>query len=205
MATDRSADIIQVQIQKDMTIDDRRRYHREAAKWFRSQRARFPGLSDGEARSQILTETIREMRALSPEEKFRLQDRWVPHPFPDMAEPVKQWRFVTDMDDYGDAHVANLLLLATLWPVDMIFNRIRRRLAAFERPVTSVRRARRSWQIYAPYDPEMLEKYLTIFRVWHNYVWVNANTGKTAAETLGLAKGKIRIQDIVYFDVRKFI
>ncbi len=47
---DRSADIIQVQIQKDLTIDDRRRYHREAAKWFKSERARFPGLSDGEAR-----------------------------------------------------------------------------------------------------------------------------------------------------------
>jgi hypothetical protein len=145
------------------------------------------------------------MRAQSPEERFRLRDSWVPHPFPDIAEPVKRWRFVTDMDDYGDDHVTNLLLLATLWPVDTVFNRVRRRLAAFERPVNSVRRARRLWQIYAPYDPGMLEKYLTIFRVWHNYVWVNGKTGKTAAETLGLAKGKIRIQDIVYFDVRKFI
>jgi hypothetical protein len=43
---------------------------------------------------------------------------------------------------------------------------------------------------------------LTIFRVWHNFVWVSPRTKKAAAMQLGLAHGKIRIQDILYFDVR---
>jgi hypothetical protein len=48
----------------------------------------------------------------------------------------------------------------------------------------------------------MVEKVLTIFRVWHNFVWVSPRTKKAAAMQLGLAHGKIRIQDILYFDVR---
>jgi hypothetical protein len=202
---DRSADIIQVKITKDLTVDTRKEMYGKAKAWFASERGRFPELDDRAARSAILTERIALLRESSPLERHRLQDVWIDHPFPDIAEPGKRWRFLTDVDDYDDQHVANLLLLATLWPIDTVFNRIRRRLAAFERPVTSVRRARRLWQIYAPYDAGMLEKYLTIFRVWHNYVWISPKTGKTAAETIGLAQGKIRIQDIVYFDVRGYI
>jgi hypothetical protein len=201
---DRSADVIQVAIQKDLTVDMRRQNNREARSWFETERRRFPSLSDAEARTAILREQIASRRADSPLASRRLQNLWIDHPFPDPAEPGKRWRFVTDVDDHDDAHVANLLLLATLWPIDTVFNRIRRRLAAFERPVRSVRRTGRLWQIYAPYDASMLEKYLTIFRVWHNYVWVSPKTGKTSAEMLGLAAGKIRIQDIVYFNDRIF-
>jgi hypothetical protein len=66
-----------------------------------------------------------------------------------------------------------------------------------------MRRANGLWDIYAPYDPAMIEKVLTIYRVWHNYVWVSPKTKKTAAEILGLAAGKIRTQDILYFDSRR--
>jgi hypothetical protein len=38
--------------------------------------------------------------------------------------------------------------------------------------------------------------------VWHNFVWINKKTNMTAAERIGLAKGKVRIEDIVYFDAR---
>ncbi len=55
------------------------------------------------------------------------------------------------------------------------------------------------WHIYAPYDPIMVEKLLTIYRVWHNYVWINKKSGRTAAEVIGLAQGKVRPQDIIYF------
>ena len=202
---DRSADVVQVDITKDMTVDNRKREYGRAKAWFDVERKRFPDLDDAAARSAILAERVGELRKNSPSEARRLQGVWIDHPFPDIAEPRKRWRFLTDVDDYDDRHVANLLLRASLWPVDTVFNRIRRRLAAFERPVSSVRRARRLWQIYAPYDAGMLEKYLTIFRVWHNYVWVNPKTGKTAAEVIGLAAGKIRVQDIIYFDLREFV
>jgi hypothetical protein len=45
----------------------------------------------------------------------------------------------------------------------------------------------------------MIEKVLTIFRVWHNYVWIGEKSNATAAERIGLAQGKIRIQDILNF------
>ena len=172
-------------------------------KWVRSRERRgdgqkglFPGLSDGEVRTAIFAGEIRAARRLYDNE---ISGLWFDHKFPDMGEPSKRFKFVTDLADYDDEHVANLLLLATLWPIDTVFNRIRRRMAAFERPVASVSRARRLWHLYAPYEPAMVEKLLVIYRTWHNFVWVSPKTDRTAAELLGLTNGKIRAQDIVYF------
>ena len=201
----RQADVVQVDIQKNLTIDQRKNAHGKAKRWFEGERARFPDIKDNVIRTAILAERIAAAREASKAEKGKLQDVWLEYPFPDMAEPGKKLRFVTDLDDYDDHHVANLLMKGSLWPVDTVFNRIRRRMVMFERPVQSVRRARRMWHIYAPYDAAMVEKMLTIFRVWHNYVWVDGKAKKTAAEKLGMAEGKVRMQDIVYFDVRSKI
>jgi len=76
----------------------------------------------------------------------RLANTWIDSPFPDLAEPNKRNRFVTDLGDYDDAHVANLLLKASLWPIDSVFNRVRRRLSLCERPVNSSRRANQRWR-----------------------------------------------------------
>jgi hypothetical protein len=105
------------------------------------------------------------LRSADPENPHALQDVWLTYPLPDLAEPEKQIRFVTDLGDYDDEHVANLLMKATLWPIDTVFNRIRRRLALCERPIRSRRRASGVWHIYAPYEPAMIEKLLTIYRV----------------------------------------
>jgi len=191
----RQADVVQVDIQKDLTIDQRKNSHGKAKRWFEGERARFPGMKDNVVRTAILAERVAAAREASKAERGKLQDVWLEYPFPDMAEPGKKLRFVTDLDDYDDHHVANLLMKGSLWPVDTVFNRIRRRMSMFERPVQSVRRARRMWHIYAPYDAAMVEKMLTIFRVWHNYVWVDAKAKKTAAEKLGMAEGKVRMQD----------
>ena len=80
-----------------------------------------------------------------------------------------------------------------------IYEEWERQATHLRAPVQSVRRARRMWHIYAPYDPIMVEKLLTIYRVWHNYVWINKKSGRTAAEVIGLAQGKVRPQDIIYF------
>jgi hypothetical protein len=90
-------------------------------------------------------------------------------------------------------------LKATLWPIDTVFNQLRRRLSLCERAIPSARRTTRLWHIYAPYNPAMLVKVLTIFRVWENYVWINKQTKRTAAMTIGLAQGKIRIHDILQY------
>jgi hypothetical protein len=193
----RTADIAVLQIDKQLTVDARNAALAKAAKWFKTEQTRFTGLSERQARSAIMAQIVAAARSSAPE--HRLQNVWIGSPFPDLAEPNKRIRFVTDLGDYDDAHTANLLLKATLWPIDSVFNRVRRRLTFCERPVNSVRRANRRWHIYAPYDPQMIAKVLTIFRVWHNYVWIGEKSNATAAERLGLAQGKIRIQDILSF------
>jgi transposase-like protein len=198
----RKADIVVAYISKTLNTIQRQNKNAEARAWFRDERKKYPDLSDKEAKTAIMAAQIAAIRAASPTPNTALQQTTITHPFPDAAEPEKRVRYVTDYGDYDDAHTANLLMKATLWPVDTVFNRIRRRIAFCERPIRSVRRANGLWDIYAPYDPAMIEKVLTIYRVWHNFVWVSPKTKKTAAEGLGLAAGKIRTQDILYFDIR---
>ena len=46
------------------------------------------------------------------------------------------------------------------------------------------------------------EKLLVLLRVYWNYCYVakNSKDGETPAQRLGLAKGRVRVEDIVYFD-----
>ena len=151
--------------------------------------------SDGEAVG-IMRQIVVGQR--STEEPFN--ELWFDLPFPDAAEPQKSVRYVTDHNDHEtDQETAELMLLATLWPVDTVFNRIRSRLSICDRPFTSVRRARRFWHKYAPYDPAQLEKMLTIYRCWQNYIWKDERKKTTAAEKLGLGMGPIKMEDVLYF------
>src|SRR5208282_3232378 len=149
-------------------------------------RSREDGLDEQRAATAVVAEEIRRLRDASPEPGRKLQSIWISNPIPDAAEPRKFWRFVSD-DDHLHNHDAAFLL---------------RRVAMFERPVSSVRRARRSWQIYAAYDPGMVGLMLEIFRVWHNWLWRSPRDGMTAAERLGLAAGQVREDHILGYDVR---
>ena len=66
----------------------------------------------------------------------------------------------------------------------------------------------RVWRGYTPYNPAMIEKILDIYRVFHNYVKLGdaerTEDGATVALAtpamkLGLARGPMRIEDILYF------
>jgi len=119
----RTADIAVLHIDKELTVDARNAALAKAASWFRAERARFPELSERQARSAILTEIIAAARSTAPDN--RLQNSWISSPFPDLAEPNKRIRFVTDLGDYDDAHAASLLLKATLWPPAPLPRRVR--------------------------------------------------------------------------------
>jgi len=54
------------------------------------------------------------------------------------------------------------------------------------------------WYGYSPYNPEIIVKLLTIFRVFYNYCLTGIG-GTTPAMRLGLAKGKVGLEDIIYF------
>jgi len=207
---DHTAEVVQVRIAKELSIDDRRKELADARRTFAAAVAALPkpirirddGLDDQRAATAVVAEEIRRLREASPDRDRKLQGVWIRNPIPDISEPRKFWRYASDDGHLYNHDAAFLLRMSTLWPVDKTFAMLRRRMAMFERPVSSVRRARRSWQIYAAYDPRMVGQMLEIFRVWHNWLWRSPRDGATAAERLGLATGEVREDHILGYDVR---
>ena len=126
------------------------------------------------------------------------KDRWLTHPFPSMSEPEKAVCYLTDYDDYDDDHLAWLYNKASLRAIDAFFMQVRRRLSLLERPITTASNNRRVWHGYSAYNPRSIVKLLEMFRVFYNYVLVGMDK-KTPAMRLGLAKGQVSLEDIVYF------
>jgi hypothetical protein len=76
-----------------------------------------------------------------------------------------------------------------------------------ERPMATPS-SNRTWHGYSSYNPEIVQKLLDIFRVHYNFVKAErtrkAADGsplmpRTPAMRLGLAKGRVRMEDILYF------
>ena len=207
---DHTAEVVQVRITKELSVDDRRKELADARRIFAAAVAALPkpirakddGLDDHRAATVVVAEDIGRLREASPHRDRKLQRVWIRNPLPDMSEPRKLWRYVSDDGHLSNHDAAYLLRMSALSPVDKSFAMLRRRVAMFERPVSSVRRARRSWQIYAAYDPRMVGQMLEIFRVWHNWLWRSPRDGMTAAERLGLASGTVREDHILGYDIR---
>ncbi|PWC77146.1 hypothetical protein TSH64_21950 [Azospirillum sp. TSH64] len=206
---DRWADAFFVAIAKDRTVDEKRTATAEATKRL-EQALTARGLNPAKAtptevrrvKVAVMRERIQAITDASPEERGRLDGKWVDHPFPTMAEPEKKVALLTDLNGYDDDdldRLAHLFNRASLHAIDRFFMLVRRRLRLLERPISPTRRARRVWHGYAPYDPAMVGKCLDIFRVWYNWCFTGED-GLTPAERLGVAKGKVRMEDIVYFD-----
>lgn len=126
-----------------------------------------PKLRAYEVRLQML---LNEMGAM--EEKGKWKDLWLHHPFPDMSEPNKAVCYLTNKGTYdGDPdHLAWLYGKASLHAVNRFFLQLRRRVSMLERPIRSASSQQRSWFGYSPYNPEMIQKLIDIFRVFYNYV-----------------------------------
>lgn len=126
------------------------------------------------------------------------KDRWLAHPLPSMSEPDRRVCWLTDMGGYDALHAARLYLKATLHPIDRYFMQVRRRLSLAERPIGSASAARRTWFGYSAYQPANLARALDIFRVFYDYCQLGED-GKTPAMRLGLARGPVAPEDILYF------
>jgi hypothetical protein len=95
-------------------------------------------------------------------------------------------------------HYALLHLKATLTAVDRFFMQVRRSLTIAERAVASSNTDRRLWHGKSAYNPEVLVKVLSIYRTYFNYCEVGQDR-KTPAMRLGLARGPVAPEDVVYF------
>lgn len=189
----RKADAFFVKINKDMTISEKRAFISHSRAEFDEARKLHPMLNDSELENLLIKERIASMSTIG-----KWQDKWMQHPFPNMSEPEKAVCYLTDYGDYDEDHLARLYNKASLHAIDRFFMQVRRRLSILERPIASSSNMRRTWYGYSAYNPDTIVKMLGLFRVFYNYCLAGQD-GKTPAMRLGLAKGKVSLEDIIYF------
>jgi hypothetical protein len=186
-------DAFYVRINAEATIDQKRQILADNRRRMEAMKQAHPGLKDGQLKLLMLKEKMAQVVNIGT-----WQDRWVEHPFPNMGEPEKAMCYLTDIQNYDEDHLAWLYNKASLHAIDRFFMQVRRRLSLLERPISSSASPGRRWFGYGPYKPVMVGKLLDIFRVFYNFVEVGKNK-QTPAMRLGLAKGKITVEDIIYY------
>ncbi|GAV19108.1 hypothetical protein MMIC_P0037 [Mariprofundus micogutta] len=188
----RTCDAFYVRINKDMTVDEKRRTLADSRREFRQAQKANPSLSESEVKLMLIKQRMGNMAEIG-----KWKDRWLLHPFPNMSEPEKAICYLTDYGDYDTDHQAWLYNKASMHGIDCFFMQVRRRLSLLERPIASASATGRRWFGYSAYNPESIVKLLDIFRVFYNYCLVGSDK-KTPAMRIGLAKGSVQLEDIIY-------
>lgn len=218
----KKCDAFYVKIGKEFTQAEK---SSKVSKW-KSVRDRFvednphwEEASDFSIRREIILRRLNDLKELG-----KWKDRWLEHPFATMSEPEKMVCYLTNLKSNGfdesDQQMALMYDRASLHVVDSFFMQTRRLISLCERPQTSASAIGRRWFGYCAYRPDVLVKVLEIFRVYHNYVQLSEGRMRrrlkpgekkrkkgelqkmlrTPAWRLGLTKGKVRIEDILYFN-----
>lgn len=192
VAADR-ANMAYVQFQKHMIIDEKR----ELSNKSRAKLAAVAKHYDLDEETMISRLMALEY-ALSSATLTDWRKKWVQHPRDTINEPRRTIQFVTDTNRKSLEDIGWLLSGASLAPVDNYFMRIRRLIYYLERPIPSHTNAGRLYYGYAAYDPKRVLQLLTIFRAYSNYIDAD-DKGETPAMRFGLAKGRLRFEDILYW------
>jgi transposase-like protein len=178
----RRCDAMYVRLGKEMTVGEKRKAKQEADERFQDVASTFPkGTPDYEIEIAMMKEEMARADKIG-----KWKDRWMTHPLPNSAEPLKAICYLTDFDDYDEDHRARLFLKATLHPIDRFFMLLRRRVNMLERSVGTASKAGRQWHGYSAYQPGNIEKLLEIFRVYYNFS-AKGKDKQTPAMRLGLA------------------
>ena len=181
-----------VRYAKDCPIDERNRIYRETERQMRAfARARnLEGMTEEELGFEMIRTSLRAGGL--PE------DGWLRHPVPTAQEPGKEVRWITESPDMELDDKARLYLAASVAQVDNVFQLTRRFLSALERPIdTASGRWQQVWYGYAPYKPDMVQKYLDVFRAVNNFIHTGAD-GATPAMRLGFASKPLTYADILW-------
>ena len=177
---------------KDCTVNERDRIHRETERQMRAF-ARARNL-EGMDRQQLGFEMIRTgLRAGGLPESG-----WLRHPVPTAQEPGKEFRWITEKPDMELDDRARLYLAASLASVDNVFQLTRRFLSALERPIdTASGPWQQVWYGYAPYNPDIVQKYLDVFRAVNNFIHTGED-GATPAMRLGFTDCPLAYADLLW-------
>lgn len=207
----RRADGWFVRVMKESTIDEKDAAVAKAKKRMAAMRVAHPA-ENGDPRTDgelAVLMALEEMERLEPIGEW--DDRWLTHPVPSKAEPDKRVCWLTDIDPVAGnkeelkeqrMHAARLYLKGSLHAVDRFFMKTRRSLTFAERPYATASSDRRMWHGYSAYQPRNLALVLSIFKTAYNYCLADSK-GQTPAMKLGLAKGLVALEDIVYFAPNK--
>ena len=103
-----------------------------------------------------------------------------------MNEPNKAVSWFTARASLDEDRKADKFLEAGLARTDSVFMTTCRLFSALERPTGTPSSHNTVWHGYAPYNPQMLGKFLTIFRGVSNFV-LTGDDGRTPAMRLDLA------------------
>ena len=186
-------DAFYVRTNSEATIDKKRLILADNRRRLAKMKKLYPNLKDSQVKLLMIKEKMAQVVSIG-----KWQDRWVEHPFPNMGEPEKAMCYLTDIQGYDENHLAWLYNKASLHAIDRFFMQTRRRVSLLERPISSPANLGRRWFGYGPYKPVMVGKLLDIFRVFYNYVG-SGKDKRTPAMRIGLAKGKIPIESIIYY------
>ena len=119
-------------------------------------------------------------------------DEWFEHPNPNMGEPHKAMSWLTPDDALEEDTVAEMFLRAGIARVDNVFQLTRRLFSALEKPIGTPSHLNAVWPGYQPYNPTLIQNYLTIFRAVNNFIQVGTD-GRTPAIRLGLMERPMRL------------
>lgn len=193
---EKRAEAFYVSIAKGFTVDEKRKAKRDVLKQLEDIKLQNPSYSDEQAKLELLKAEIQSVKTIGA-----WKDRWVNHPLPSMSESNKAMCWLTEYQEFDLDHQAWLYNKASLHGVDSFFEKVRRRIAMFERPIHSPGNGGRTWNGYACYNPERVGKMLEIFRVVHNYIDVRKENGMatTPAMRLGLANAPLDYKNVLYF------
>lgn len=190
---------------------------------WRWRRDEFAATNTGyeDVQERFIRRTIVENRLNAMTVHGKWNDLWLEHPSATMSEPEKMVCYLTNLKangfDYNMRIMAMMYDRASLHYVDSFFMRVRRLVSLLERPISSSSTAGRKWFGYSAYRPIMVAKLMEIFRVHHNYVEMTEGmkrrrlqpgqkkrpkgtvVKKSPAMRLGLARGSVTEEDILYF------
>ncbi len=185
-----------VRYDKYKTVDERRAIKEEGNR----RRRAFAKTLPPEARKDLDEVHRRMMQARLPTARpfGKWRDLWVEHPAPTLNEPHKAVCWITPHQSVTEGRKADLHLRAGLARIDNVFQMTRRLFNAFERPVGTSSGHNAVWHGYSPYNPAMVQTYLTIFRAVNNWAHISEKDGKTPAMRLGLAKRPLAYEDILW-------
>ena len=184
-----------VRYTKFQTVDERKRILREANLARARYRETLP--EDMQRDRKEVARRMMKDRIRAGQSYGKWNDEWIVHPVPTMNEPNKAVSWLTARDSIDEDRMADMFLDAGIARIDNVFMTTRRLFSALERPIGTSSSHNKVWHGYAPYDPQMLGKYLTIFRAVSNFVQTG-DDGRTPAMRLGIERAPLTFEDLLW-------